>query len=85
MEDIAVIVRILNDMRRKSKDKWYFYRNKTLKIDFQAFNTYIHIFRINGVNYKSGHGMKVKEFTEYITEALENGLYGKTTSRFASY
>lgn len=83
--DIKATVLAINDLRRKNKDRWYYYFDNELGIELKGFNTWLQKLDIKGVDYASPMGMKVKDFKEYLYDALETALNGKVTYRFAPH
>ena len=64
----------INKARLTNSNKWYFltFEENGKKIQVKGFNTWLQIFRIDGVNYPSLMDIKVKDFLQHIESALNN-------------
>lgn len=67
------ILKTINDARLSNKNNWYFLTldcNGAL-IQVKGFNTWLQIFKINGIDYSSAMDISVTQFKNHIIKALE--------------
>lgn len=67
-------IKHINKIRLENKNKWYFYTGtvNNKQIQLKAYETWIQILRINGVNFSSCMDMSVKQFKDYILNSLNH-------------
>lgn len=66
--------KVINDLRKMNKDKWYFITlmdSKDNLIEVKGYNTWLQILRINGINHASPMDISVKAFLEHIERAIQ--------------
>ena len=63
----------VNNLRRKNKDKWVqaIEMVEGRMIEYKAFNTWIQILRIEGINHSSTMGLNATGFTNHLNKALK--------------
>ena len=63
----------INKLRLSNKGKWYTYvviDNKNRLIEIKGFNTWLQIFKIDGIHHSLGLDLPVKTFKSEIMQAL---------------
>lgn len=72
MESIDTFVKYINKIRLDNKNKWYFYTGffNGLYIEIKGFNTWLQIYRIEGINYPGIMDISVKEFKNTLKKSL---------------
>ena len=63
-------IKIVNYRRRHNKNKWYgFYGVVAEKtVELKSYNTWLQIYRVNGITYPGLHGLSVKDFKEELLQ-----------------
>jgi hypothetical protein len=67
------IFKTINAARLANKNKWYFLRldfNGSM-IEIKGYNTWLQIFRINGLDCSNGMDKSVSDYKSHILNALE--------------
>lgn len=64
----------INKLRKANKGQWVFasliVENK--EVQFKAFNTYIQIFKVDGIRYGGRMDINVKEFNQELDKPFNN-------------
>jgi len=79
----------INDIRKAHKNKWYFYNCDIdgLNIQLKGFNTWLQIFKINGLDHSNAMEQSVKQFLEHLDTSIlyaVNNLKSKTKNDTAN-
>jgi hypothetical protein len=71
METIEFVLTI-NQLRRANKEQWYFWTGVVDDkcVEIKGFNTWLQIFRVDGVQQNTTMGNSVKEFTAELTAGV---------------
>ena len=71
--DKLTIIKVLNDTRKANKGRWYsgcIVDDAGRSIEYKGYNTWLQIFRIDGVTHSSLMDISVKQFNEFLSEVL---------------
>jgi len=67
------IMKDLNGLRKDNKGEWYSYNaidDKGRLIEAKGFNTWLQVFRINGVSHSCPMDCPVKAFNNFLNQAI---------------
>lgn len=64
------LIKHLNTLRKANKEKWVYFRDEELKISYKAFNTWVQILSIDNVRHSNNMASTVKDFNNFLTNAL---------------
>lgn len=58
----------INALRLKNKNAWYQFTGTVegRKVEIKGYNTWLHIYRVDGVTYGGGMGCKVSQYKEAL-------------------
>jgi hypothetical protein len=67
-----IFTETFNNLRLANKDNWVFFHDmrQGKEISYKAFNTYIQVMRIDGINHAGSCDVKVSEFKAQIDKAF---------------
>ena len=68
--DKVELIKHLNMLRKNNKEKWVYFRDEELKISYKAFNTWVQILSIDNVRHSNNMESTVKDFNNFLTNAL---------------
>lgn len=72
MIDKQTFLILMNALRRLNRDKWYVWEgiveNKTVQV--KAFNTWLQVFRINGIQQNTLMDISVRQFNATILNSF---------------
>ena len=72
MNEILLHVEYINKRRKSSKNKWYY--DTTIinnhSVSIKGYNTWLQIFRVDGLNYSGQMDIKVGEYKKYLLDIL---------------
>ena len=65
-------IKTVNSVRLQNKDKWYWWTGTVngKSVELKAYNTWLQIFRIDGVNYSGQMDISVKQLKQYMEKVL---------------
>lgn len=72
--DKEQFLKLINNTRRKSKNKWYEF-HATVEgrlITIKGFNTWLQIFKVDGIQQWSTMDCSVKQFNDDVIKGLES-------------
>lgn len=67
-------VQLINSARKNNKNSWYIFSGLVdgKSVALKGFNTWLQVYRVNGLNQPSLMGISVKQFTEALKQPFIN-------------
>jgi hypothetical protein len=67
-------IKTIDELRKNNKQKWYFWSGQVAgkEVVIKGYETWLQIFRIDGLNYPSSMDIKVSVFKDHLKNGVQS-------------